>query len=117
MAALYEEHLSLPFLLVTLVMGGGAAWLSGRAIALTWRPWWMVLLAAFALGLAVRFFHHTLFGGTLLTPHYFAVDTVILVLLALMGFRMTRSRQMARQYGFLSQESRQWQSAAGCRAG
>lgn len=104
MSALYEGQSLLPFLLVTLVMGGGAAWLSGRAIALTWRPWWMVLLAAFALGVAVRFFHHTLFGGTLLTPHYFAVDTVILVLLALAGFRLTRTRQMARQYGFLSRK-------------
>lgn len=104
MSAFYEEQSLLPFLLVTLVMGGGAAWLSGRAIALTWRPWWMVLLAAFALGVAVRFFHHTLFGGTLLTPHYFAVDTVILVLLALAGFRLTRTRQMARQYGFLSRK-------------
>ena len=36
---LYEPDSLGSFLLVTLAMGGGAAWLSGRAIAATWRPW------------------------------------------------------------------------------
>ena len=35
---LYEEDYIGLFLLVTVVMGGGAAWLAGRAIAGTWRP-------------------------------------------------------------------------------
>ena len=39
---LYEEDYVGLFLLVTVVMGGGAAWLAGRAIAATWRPWWHV---------------------------------------------------------------------------
>ena len=39
---LYEEDYLSLFLLVTVVMGGGAAWLAGRAIAATWRPWWHV---------------------------------------------------------------------------
>jgi hypothetical protein len=97
----YEEQSLLTFLIVTIAMGGGAAWLSGRAIALTWRPWWAFAPAALALGLVVRFFHHALFGGTLLSLHYYAVDTAIIGLFAIMGFQVTRSRQMARQYGFL----------------
>jgi hypothetical protein len=32
------------FLLVSVLMGGGAAWLAGRALAATWRPWWHVVL-------------------------------------------------------------------------
>ena len=98
---LYEENSLLIFLFVSVALGGGAAWLSGRAIALTWRPMWMIAPAAFALGLTVRFFHHALFGGTLLFPHYFAVDTVIVGIIAVAGYRVTRSHQMARQYGFL----------------
>jgi hypothetical protein len=39
---LYEEDYIGLFLLVTVIMGGGAAWLAGRAIAATWRPWWHV---------------------------------------------------------------------------
>ena len=34
---IYEEDSFGVFLLVTILLGGGAAWLSGRAIAQTWR--------------------------------------------------------------------------------
>ena len=37
---LYEGDRLASFLLVTVLLGGGAAWLAGRAIAQTWRPWW-----------------------------------------------------------------------------
>ena len=35
---IYEEEYAGLFLLVTVAMGGGAAWLAGPAIAGTWRP-------------------------------------------------------------------------------
>ena len=55
-----------------------------------------------ALGLAVRFFHYALFGGTLLSPHYYVVDTAIAGSAWLSSASAcTRARQMARQYGFL----------------
>lgn len=98
---LYEENSFGVFLLVTLVLGGAGAWLSGRAIALTWRPWWMAALAMLLLGAAVRFVHFALFDGTLVSPYFYAVDGAILIVIALAGFRATRRRQMARQYGFL----------------
>ena len=60
----YEEGSSSVFLLVTIIFGGGAAWLSGRAIAQTWRPTWQVFVYSLVLGLAVRFIHFSLFGGT-----------------------------------------------------
>ena len=91
---------AVPFLLVTVVLGGGAAWLSGRAIAQTWRPWWQGMLYMFMLGGAVRFIHYALFDGTL-SPVGYAVDTAVALAFAGAGFRATRARQMARQYGFL----------------
>src|SRR5215831_20720170 len=97
---LYEDSLGV-FLLVTVAMGGGAAWLSGRAIAATWRPWWHIVAYMLILGAAVRFFHYALFGGTLLSLHYYVVDSAIALVFALFGFRVTRARQMATQYGFL----------------
>ncbi len=99
---LYEGDGLGSFLLVTVLLGGGAAWLAGRAIAQTWRPWWSIVAYMLILGLAVRFFHYALFTGTLLSPYYYAVDTVILILMATLGFRGTRDAQMARQYGFLN---------------
>jgi hypothetical protein len=99
--ALFEEGSLGVFLLVTVVLGGGTAWLSGRAIAQTWRPWWSVVAYMLVLGAVVRFFHFALFGGTLLSPHFYAVDTAIAFLFGVAGFRITRARQMTRQYGFL----------------
>ncbi len=99
---LYEGDGLDSFLLVTVLLGGGAAWLSGRAIAQTWRPWWSVAAYMLILALAVRFIHYALFTGTLLSPHYYAVDAAVLILMATLGFRGTRAAQMARQYGFLN---------------
>jgi hypothetical protein len=45
-ASLYEEDSFGIFLLVSVVLGGGAAMLAGRAIAATWRPWWQVVVYA-----------------------------------------------------------------------
>ena len=58
---IYEEDYIGLFLLVSVFMGGGAAWLAGRAIASTWRPWWHVAGYILILGLAVRFIHFALF--------------------------------------------------------
>ena len=98
---LYEGDSFGVFLLVTVTLGGGAAWMSGRAIAQTWRPWWSIVAYMLILGLAVRFIHFALFAGTLLSPHFYVVDTVVAILVAGLGFRTTRRRQMAGQYGFL----------------
>ena len=97
---LYEEDYLGVFILVTVILGGGASWLAGRAIALTWRPWWHVIGYMLILGAAVRFIHFALFSGTLVSPHYYAVDTAIAIAIGLAGYRLTRTRQMAVQYGF-----------------
>ena len=101
---LYEENSFAVFLLVTVVLGGGAAWLAGRAVAHTWSRAWLVVLYVLLIGGAVRFIHFALFGGTFLSPHYYAVDTAIALAFAAIGFRITRARQMARQYGFMGRE-------------
>ena len=35
---LYEQDFLGAFLLVTIALGGGAAWIAGQTIAQTWRP-------------------------------------------------------------------------------
>ena len=81
------------FLIMTVVISGGAAFLAGRALAVKWRPICMAVLYMIPLGLALRFFHFALFHGTLLTLHYFLTDTAILVMMALLGYRLTRVTQ------------------------
>ena len=94
------------FLLATVVLGGGAAWQAGRAIAQTWRPWWQGMLYMLILGAAVRFIHFALFDGTLRSLPAYGLDTAVAIGCAGLGFRITRARQMAGQYGFLRQSTR-----------
>lgn len=101
MGILWEEESFWVFVVVTVILGGGAAYLAGRAMALTWRPLGMVVLYMAVLALAVRFFHYALFGGTLLSIHYWFVDFVVLVILGGLGFRVTRARQMSTQYRWI----------------
>lgn len=89
------------FLLLTVVIGGGAAMLAGRALASGWRPVWQAIAYMCLLGLAVRFFHFSLFEGTLLSVYYYLVDTAVLWIAALLGYRLTRVRQMTTQYAWL----------------
>jgi hypothetical protein len=112
---LYEEHSVFLFLLVTVVMGGWAAWMTGRAIALTWRPLWNAIAYTLLLGMVVRFIHYALFDGTLLSLHYYIVDTIILLGFALAGFRYMRTTQMTTQYRWLYERTGPfgWKARAG----
>jgi hypothetical protein len=99
---IYEEGSFGIFVLVTVILGGGAAALSGRAIAATWRPWGQVVAYSLILGGVVRFIHFALFGGTLLSAHYYLVDSAVCLAFALLGFRATRAAQMVTQYRWLN---------------
>jgi Domain of unknown function (DUF6867) len=101
----YEEGSFGVFVLVTVVLGGGAAALAGRAVAATWRPWWQVAAYMLILGFAARFIHHALFGGTLLSLHYYLVDTLVCLTAGFLGFRFERARQMATQYRWINERS------------
>jgi hypothetical protein len=101
MHGLYESESILQVLLVTGIIGGGAAWLAGRAIAMTWRPFWHVAAYMLLLGCAVRFVHFALFEGALLSPASYAADALYLFAVSALGWRMTRAAQMATQYYWL----------------
>ena len=90
------------FLLVSVIMGGSTAYVSGRAIAETWRPLWQVAVYALVIGLAVRFIHFALFQEILVSGRNYLIDCVILILAAAFGYVTTRRRQMLDQYGPLT---------------
>jgi predicted small integral membrane protein len=98
---LYEESWFLPFLIVTVIMGGAAAWQAGRATAQTWRSALVMIPYGLLLGCAARFLHFAVFGGTLLSLHYFIVDTIVIGAAMVLGFRWQRSEQMSTQYSWL----------------
>lgn len=102
---LYEEGSLAVFLLVTVAMGGWAAWMAARAIARGWRPYWQVIPALLLVAAAVRFIHYALFGGTLLAPWFYAVDAAVILVIGSIGFRYQRTRQMTTQYRWLYEKT------------
>jgi hypothetical protein len=112
MGVIYETSFW-AFLFVTVIAGGGAATMVGRAAAKGWNPFWQAALQVMVLASAIRFLHWGLFAGatlaswrqaqgTLLSLHYYLADAAILLIFAWLGFRRQRTVQMARQYGWLT---------------
>jgi hypothetical protein len=101
MDELYAGENIVDVVIVTVVLGGGAAWLSGRAIARIWHPVWQVVVTAVLLAAAARFLHFALFGGDLMSLPSFCLDALILLVVGLLAWRTTRAAQMVRQYPWL----------------
>lgn len=89
------------WLVLTSILGGAAAWATGKAIAEAWKPAWQFVWYTALLAAAVRFFHYALFEKPLLGPLEYAADAAYLLIVAWMGYRHTRERQMREQYGWI----------------
>jgi hypothetical protein len=99
-----EQSLGI-FVLITVILGGGAAWLTGRANALNWQPWWQLALLMLPLAAAVRFMHFALFDSTLLSLHYYLVDLAVCLVFGLAGFRLMRVDQMVTRYKWINERA------------
>jgi hypothetical protein len=91
----------LVFLGLSAVLGGAAAFATGRALAKHWRTLWYARFGLVPLGAGVRFFLFALFDEPLISLHGFAADYAVVLGLALLGFKLARRIQMKRQYGWL----------------
>jgi hypothetical protein len=113
MGVIWETNVWI-FVLVTIVLAGGAGYMAGRSAAFTWSSPGLVVAYSAGLACAARFIHMALFGGTLLTIHYWLVDFIVILAVAMFAFRLTRSRQMVRQYPWLYESSGMfsWRSKA-----
>ena len=98
---LYDTGNGWVFLLVTVILGGAAAFMSGRAVAQTWRPYWHIPVYMVPIAAAVRFFHYALFQEPLLSLQNYLVDFAVVFIAASLGFRLLRAHQMAQQYHWL----------------
>ncbi|MCE9648524.1 MAG: hypothetical protein K8R18_02765 [Parvibaculum sp.] len=83
---------------ITLILGGGCAVMTGRALALNWRPDWQFVAYGFLLAIADRFLVFALFQGELFSLSGYLADALALIVIAAVAFRVTRARQMVRQY-------------------
>jgi hypothetical protein len=115
MSVIYETSLW-AFLFVTVLAGGGAAFIIGRAAAKGWKPFGHAVLYVMLLAAAIRFLHWGLFDGatlaswreaqgSLFSLHFYLADAATLLFFAGLGFKLQRRAQMLRQYGWLMEKS------------
>ncbi|MCB1756444.1 MAG: hypothetical protein KDJ38_13035 [Gammaproteobacteria bacterium] len=93
------------FLILTVVLGGAAAYMSGRAVARQWKSVGLLVFYCALLALAVKFLHFALFDGPLLSLKLLLIDFSVVLLIGLLGYRITRVNQMVTQYRWLYQRS------------
>ena len=89
------------FLAVTGVVIGFAAYMTGQAIANTWRPAWQLVVYVLLLGLVARFLIFALFEGELLSLSGYVASSALLMAIGVFAYRLTRARKMVHQYPWL----------------
>jgi ABC-type uncharacterized transport system permease subunit len=86
---------------MTVVVMGFVAFMTGQALAGTWKPMWQVVLYCLLLGLGDRFLIFSLFQGELLSLSGYLIDSAVLVAISLFAYRLTRARKMVSQYPWI----------------
>jgi hypothetical protein len=89
------------WVIVLWVLLAFAAFMTGQALANTWKPAWHLVVYVLLLGFADRFLTFALFEGELLSLSGYLVDTAVLLVVALFAFRITQVRKMVSQYPWL----------------
>jgi len=93
------------FLGLTLCVMGFAAFMTGQAMAITWKPAWHAAGYALLLGFADRFLAFALFDGELLSLSGYLIDAAALAAIALVAHRRAQARKMVEQYPWLYERS------------
>jgi hypothetical protein len=89
------------FVGLTLVMFGWLAFMAATALARMWRPWWSTIAYGIILGIANRVLETMLYEGRLLSLRAYLVDTVYIVVVMLVSYRLALARRMILQYPWL----------------
>jgi Domain of unknown function (DUF6867) len=93
------------FLFVTVIVIGFAGFMTGQALANTWRPMWQCLPYCLLLGCADRFLIWGLFAGDLWSLTAYLINTAFLSLLALLAYRLALTRNMVSQYPWIYEQT------------
>ena len=99
MSFFVEQNLFI-FLILTVILGGGAAFMAGRALALGWKSPWLLFVYMLIFTCGVRFLHFALFESELTSVQYYFSHGLIIQGLAFLGYRLTMAKQMVEKYPF-----------------
>ena len=104
MEFLFEENLGV-FLFLTVILGGGAAFMAGRSTARSWGSPVSLFISMLVLNAGLRFLHFALFQADLLSVEHFIVQGVLLEIFAFIGYRMTLAKLMVTKYPWLYEKT------------
>ncbi len=93
------------FIVVTVIVMGFASFMTGLGLANTWRPMWQTVLYSVLLGFADRFLTWSLFEGELFHLSGYIIDTLVLLAICSVAYRLTLTRRMVTQYPWIYQRS------------
>jgi hypothetical protein len=93
------------FLGLTICIFGASAWLTGAAIAATWRPFWQAVAYGLLLTFFDRFLAWSLFGGPLMSLADFVRDFAVIALIGLLSWRISQVQLMVGQYPWLYEKA------------
>jgi hypothetical protein len=86
------------FIGITVLLMGFASFMTGQAVASTWRPMWQIVPYSLLLGVADRFLSWSLFGGELFLLSGYIADSLVLMGIAALAYRLTLAHKMVTQY-------------------
>ncbi len=89
------------FIVVTVIVMGFASFATGQGLANTWRPIWQILPYSVLLGCADRFLTWGLYQGELFLLSGFVIDTLVLLAIASLAYRLAQARKMVTQYPWI----------------
>lgn len=89
------------YLGVVVIIMGFAAYMTGQAMANTWKPAWHVVVYTLLLGIGSRFLVFALYDGELFSATGYVIDLIVLYVIGLFAYRLTRARKMVSQYPWM----------------
>ena len=93
------------FIGVTLALGGLASHAAGRAVALSWRPLWLLALYGLPLAFAMRFLQWSLFGEPLGAPTAALIAYGWTLLVQGVAWRRVHDALVKKQYPWLAEST------------
>lgn len=89
------------FVVITILITGFAAYMTGQALATTWKPVWHLWIYCALLAGAARFLTYALYQGQLWSVSGYVIAAVALAAIGVFAYRLNRARTMVAQYPWL----------------
>ena len=86
---------------ISVLLTGFASFMTGQAVADTWRPYWQAVVYCALLGAVSRFLIYALYNGALWSLSGYLIGTGLLMLIGTFAFQLTRARRIVLQYPWL----------------